>query len=63
MADKHPEIVARLKALAAKMDSEIGGANPSARRPAGEVASPRTLYPTDGKKTGAAKKKASPSEK
>jgi arylsulfatase A-like enzyme len=47
LADKHPEIVARLQALAAKTDAEIGGSNPSARRPAGEAASPRTLYPTE----------------
>ena len=50
VADKHPEIVAKLQALAAKMDAEIGGQNPTARRPAGEVANPQPLYPTGGPK-------------
>jgi arylsulfatase A len=47
LAAQHPEIVARLQALAKKMDAEIGGTTPTARRPAGEVANPRTLYPSD----------------
>ena len=47
LAAQHPEIVARLQALAAKMDAEIGGPAPAARRPAGEVANPRTLYPSE----------------
>ena len=47
LADKHPEVIARLKALAAKMDAEIGGKNPTARRPAGEATNPQTLYPTE----------------
>jgi len=46
VADKHPEILAKLKALATKMNSEIGGKDPTARRPAGEVAKGKTLYPT-----------------
>jgi arylsulfatase A len=50
VADKHPEIVTRLKALAIRMNAEIGGKNPSARRPAGQVASPQTLYPTEAEK-------------
>ena len=50
LAEKHPEVVARLKALAAKMDAEIGGKNPPARRPAGEAANPQTLYPTEADK-------------
>ncbi|MBM3359628.1 MAG: arylsulfatase [Betaproteobacteria bacterium] len=50
LAGQHPEIVARLKALAAKMDAEIGGKNPSARRPAGETANPQVLYPTEADK-------------
>lgn len=45
VAAKNPEIVARLLALANRMDQEIGGTNPSARRPAGEVAEPKPLYP------------------
>ncbi len=47
LAGQHPEIVKRLQALAAKMGAEIGGRNPSARRPAGMVAKPRTLYLTE----------------
>lgn len=46
VADRHPEVVARLKALADAMSAEIGGTEPRARRPAGEVENPRTLYPT-----------------
>jgi arylsulfatase A len=59
LADKHPEIVAKLQALAAKMEAEIGGTNPTARRPAGEVANPQTLYPAEGGKPKAAKPKKS----
>ena len=47
LAEKHPEVVAHLKALAAKMNAEIGGNKPRARRPAGVVAKPRTLYLTE----------------
>ena len=43
---QHPEIVAKLKALADKMAAEIGGKTPTARRPAGEVKGAKTLYPT-----------------
>jgi arylsulfatase A-like enzyme len=45
VAAKHPDIVTQLKALADKMSAEIGGDHPTARRPAGEVAKPTTLYP------------------
>ena len=45
VAGAHPEIVAGLRRLAAAMDAEIGGARPAARRPAGEAAAPKTLYP------------------
>jgi arylsulfatase A-like enzyme len=45
IADKHPDIVAKLQALAEKMDAEIT-AN---RRPAGEAANPQTLYPSGPK--------------
>ncbi|HPA17566.1 MAG TPA: sulfatase [Verrucomicrobiae bacterium] len=48
VADKHPEIVARLQKLIETMGAEIGGKNPRARRPAGEVADPRTLYASEG---------------
>jgi len=46
VAAQHPEIVAKLKALADKMSAEIGGKMPTARRPAGEVKGAKTLYPT-----------------
>ena len=46
VAAQHPEIVAKLKALADKMSAEIGGKEPTARRPAGEVKGAKTLYPT-----------------
>lgn len=46
LADKHPDIVAKLTMLANKMNAEIGGGAPTSRRPAGEVANPVTLYPT-----------------
>ena len=48
LAGRHPEIVARLQALAAKMSAEIGGTAPAARRPAGAVENPQTLYPSEG---------------
>ena len=47
LADGHPDVVAKLQALASRMDAEIGGNTPSARRPAGVSANPQTLYPTD----------------
>ncbi|MBM3867848.1 MAG: sulfatase [Verrucomicrobia bacterium] len=46
VAARHPEVVAKLKALAEKTAAEIGGKTPAARRPAGEVKGARTLYPT-----------------
>jgi arylsulfatase A-like enzyme len=55
LADKHPEIIVKLQALATKMAAEIGGTNPAARRPAGEVANPQTLYPSEGGKPKAAR--------
>jgi arylsulfatase A-like enzyme len=45
VAAKHPEVVARLLALANRMEAEIGGNNPTARRPAGTVAEAKPLYP------------------
>ena len=44
LAAKYPEIVAKLKLLAEKMNAEVGGDNPSSRRPAGHVQNPKTLY-------------------
>ncbi len=71
VAARHPEIVAKLKALADKMEAEIGGKTPTARRPAGEVKGAKTLYPTidyvpndakkDDAKKPAAKKSAAKS--
>ncbi len=57
VADKNPDIVAKLKALAEKMEAEIGGKNPRARRPAGEIENAKMLYETGddekpGKKNG-----------
>ena len=46
VAARHPEVVAKLKALADKMAAEIGGKTPTARRPAGEAKGAKTLYPT-----------------
>ena len=50
VAAANPEIVARLQALITKMDAEIGGNKPTARRPAGEVEVPKPLYPFIEKK-------------
>ncbi len=47
LADKHPDLVAKLHALADKIGAEIGGKEPTARRPAGVVENPKTLYPTE----------------
>ena len=47
LAAKHPEVVVKLQSLAAKMTAEIGGKEPAARRPAGVVEKPKTLYPTE----------------
>ena len=57
VADQHPEIVTKLQALATRMSGEIGGQQPTARRPAGEAAKPQTLYPTEGTQPGAKKVK------
>ncbi|MHB8901257.1 MAG: sulfatase-like hydrolase/transferase, partial [Thermoguttaceae bacterium] len=51
VSDKHPEIVARLQALAEKMSGEIGGEAPAARRPAGEAENPVTLYPSEARQS------------
>ena len=47
VADKHPGVVERLTALVARMNDEIGGPAPRARRPAGVVSNPQPLYPMD----------------
>ena len=51
VAGKHPEIVAKLQALADKMGAEVGGTTPTARRSAGQVANPRTLYLVRGRQS------------
>lgn len=50
LAEEHPEIVSRLTALADKINTEIGGENPTSRRPAGLVSNPSTLYPMEEEK-------------
>ena len=47
VAKQHPKIVSKLTALAKKMNAEIGGSQPAARRPAGKVENPSTLYPAE----------------
>jgi hypothetical protein len=47
VASKHPEIVSKLQALANKVNMEIGGKSPTARRPAGQSDNPQTLYPSE----------------
>jgi arylsulfatase A len=46
VAASHPEVVADLKALAVAMRQELGNPQSPARRPAGSVANPQTIYPT-----------------
>jgi len=53
VADQHPEIVRKLQLLAEKMNAEIGGEQPTERRPAGEVKAPKTLYPMEPDKSKA----------
>lgn len=50
VADKHPEIVARLQGLAAAMSARIGGNEPTERREPGVVEKPTTLYPSEAPK-------------
>ena len=57
VADANPEIVAKLTALAEKMAAEIGGTQPSARRPAGNVKNPSLLYSGVRSKKNKAEKK------
>lgn len=47
VTDKNPKVVEELKGLLTKMSAEIGGQKSTARRPAGVVANPKTLYPTE----------------
>jgi arylsulfatase A-like enzyme len=53
VAAQNPDTVARLLSLARAMQTEIGGPSPKARRPAGVVETPSTLYPTQpGRRPG-----------
>jgi arylsulfatase A len=45
VAAQHPHIIKKLTSLAEKMEAEIGGKTPRARRPAGTVEAPKPLYP------------------
>lgn len=59
VAEKNPEIVAKLSALIAKKDAEIGGDNPTARRAPGLAENPVTLYPSQPKAEKKQEKKTS----
>lgn len=50
LAAEHPEIVAKLTALAEKMKAELGAPNLPASRPAGKVQNPQPLYPSERRK-------------
>jgi arylsulfatase A len=53
VAAQNPDTVAQLLSLARAMQTEIGGASPKARRPAGVVEPPSMLYPTQpGRRPG-----------
>jgi arylsulfatase A len=47
VAAEHPDVVARLQDLAAKINADLGGPAPAGRRPAGRVESPVLLYPAE----------------
>jgi arylsulfatase A-like enzyme len=57
VAAANPQVVAQLSALATKMNAEIGGTQPTARRPAGQVEKARTLYPMQPRKKAQAPQK------
>jgi hypothetical protein len=59
LAAAHPEIVKELITLGDAMMAEIGGKNPTARRPSGKVARPTTLYPAI-RREGQPKKRKKP---
>jgi arylsulfatase A-like enzyme len=58
VASAHPEVVKTLSALAESMSGEIGGQNPTARRPSGIVKNPSLLYPAEPRKNAAKPAKA-----
>ncbi len=47
VAADHPEIVAKLSALAEKMKADLGKPNAPGSRPAGKVENPQPLYPSE----------------
>lgn len=57
VAAQNPEVVARLRALAERMNAEIGGKEPGSRRPAGVVKNAKTLYLMQPRKKSPAPKK------
>ena len=61
-AAQHPDIVARLSALAAAKDAEIGGKQPTARRPEGRVTQAKMLYPSPEDPNAAAAAAAAPAD-
>ena len=63
LAEKHPEVVERLEALASGIQTEIAAQNPSSRRPAGVVANPVTLYPTEPREPRGKKQPENPQRK
>ena len=63
VASQHPDVIAKLQTLAARMNAEIAGKSPPARRPAGTVANPVTLYPTEPNAPKKAKETQKPKKK
>jgi arylsulfatase A len=49
LAAAHPELVKELSSLGESIMAKIGGKNPTARRPAGKVANPTFLYPSESR--------------
>jgi hypothetical protein len=60
LANAHPEIVAKLTALAETITQEIGGSQPTSRRPAGKVENPTYLFPAETRKKPAKSKSKPP---
>ena len=58
VAADHPAVVAQLSVLAETMRQEIGGKQPAARRPAGNVAKPSFLFPAQPRNKSPKVKKA-----
>ena len=60
LANAHPEVVAKLTALAETITQEIGGSQPTSRRPAGKVENPTYLFPAETRKKPAKSKSKPP---